>query len=393
MYREELKNQRQFEKDDGSLRKDDNMEDASSDMESRTTGALERCYDQDRAFVKVEGVMRVDESVIPDFAQLGQFANEKHGILTSIEPLGGCNGAVRGQTAAGDKFIHKRAERDGGSRIMANEFAALKFFGSYFRHQGVGRVPTCCIGARSLVCRWVDGLKQPERLMSRFFLVSVLAGHYDTGTKGNTGFVDLGDSISDEYSRYVPYFIDLGDSFAHSASGSYKDTQHYCETLKVKDTCQADDRKCFCATWGQIPYQLLDFRNGIGQGGWERGPEYFAHLNGAGIFEQWKKVQASLRKAITRAFETQQQVWSSADKQYVKETLESEIKETVWARFQVMQYWFEGNHSKLVGEEITSFLSGDLMNKPLYHDNKALQVKTTYEQACDYLRTITPITF
>lgn len=244
-----------------------------------------RCFDQERDFLLADGVFTtVDEGFLVDFPS-------NPSVLTDHKPLPGMSGAVRG-LHEGKKFIMKKSDAD--IQRSRSEFVAIKAFGIYFKHTGVGHVPTCCLyeASGTLLCRWLEeivNISPAPGVMSPFFIISVLTGHYDSGTPGNT--VVQGGT--------TPYFLDLGDCFGYTASGSLK-TAHFCEFApKTKFKCRSEDRKCFSATWGTTPYQLFDFRNGIGAGGWENGDEYFGELSGEQIKDQFVEVHSALAATVS----------------------------------------------------------------------------------------------
>jgi hypothetical protein len=259
-------------------RKPRNRKDTRRASASIHTALELRCFDMDRPMPSV------DETVLGDFPNLPS-------QLTNFKRLGGSNGAKRGEYN-GKQFIVKSAQ---DYARAASEFAAIKLWGMYFKFSRMGRVPTCCLypdGA--LLCRWVSDLQRLDgaailRLRHRASIMSVLSGHYDSGTVGNTMMV--GTEL---------ILLDLGDCFAYSASGSDK-KDHFCSHKSKNWTCPygpSQDRKCFVATWGTVPFQLFDFRSDMRRGGWENLPKFFGGLTGKHIHRQFQHVYDFLSAAV-----------------------------------------------------------------------------------------------
>lgn len=264
---------------------------------------LRRCFDQGRS-------PHSDEGFLPDFP----IAVESFDFDSVLD---GASGAQLVRFKSG-LFI-KKTQKPEHSR---SEFAAIKFFGTYFSSSGEGHVPTCCLyegDSTVLACRWIHGLEtfssdvEARELLMPLFVVSALAGHYDVGVSGNSMVL-----------KSQLYFIDLGDCFGFTASGKTKG-EHRCE--KSEDyTCLGEDRTCFCATWGDQPYQLFDFRSPLDEGGYYELDTYWEELTGSLIKQQFVANAHALENAV--------------DTCCLHED-DREIREVLVARFKNMQRFFQ----------------------------------------------------
>eukprot|EP00928_Gymnodinium_smaydae_P065906 TRINITY_DN48981_c0_g1_i1.p1 TRINITY_DN48981_c0_g1~~TRINITY_DN48981_c0_g1_i1.p1 ORF type:complete len:409 (-),score=23.49 TRINITY_DN48981_c0_g1_i1:141-1295(-) len=328
----------------GSARRSSSVDIISTSVTRRTPLDL-RCFSQDRLPLS-------DESPLAGFPH----DHEEFKLCDELDDsTTGAQKCMFGETS----FIRKVAAPTHVNHVR-NEFAAIKFFGVFFAksHQR-GRVPSCCLYDGSwtaLTCQWIDDLdmlttkEEAAIIMQPFFLVSVLAGHYDIGTPGNTMVKET-----------VAYFLDLGGTFGYSATGSMK-LRHRCEEDEDFE-CILEDRKCYCATWGSIPFQILDFRRDMFEGGWSALHAFWGSLNGSSIKNQFDLNAEALRSAV---------------RECCHHSTERSIRVTLNRRFEWFRRFFV---SHLHGTDAVSVLDDD--------DMSTLN-QVWYWRACTTLRSMVP---